>query len=80
MHPCCTVLALQNATHLMLQQGLALMIARRRETYVRFRELWVLAATAHLVWICLNSGELLRCIFAPLLPCAVPALHAASGW
>ncbi|KAI7835786.1 hypothetical protein COHA_010306 [Chlorella ohadii] len=50
------VLALQNATHLMLQQGLALMIARRRETYVRFRELWVLAATAHLVWICLNSA------------------------
>ena len=52
-----TGLALQNGTHIVVQQGLALMVAKRRATYVRYRELWVLAATAHLVWICLNSGE-----------------------
>ena len=50
-------LALQNGTHVLVQQGLALLIARRRATYVRFRELWVLAATVHLVWVALNSGE-----------------------
>lgn len=49
-------MALHNATHLLVQQGLALVISRRRAAYVRYRELWVLSATAHLVWILLTSA------------------------
>lgn len=54
--------ALHNATHLLVQQGLALMIKRRRATYVRFRELWVLAATAHLVYVLLTRGARPICL------------------
>ena len=51
-------MALHNATHLLVQQGLALVISRRRAAYVRYRELWVLSTTAHLVWILLTRGAL----------------------
>ena len=60
--PLPTGVALHNATHLLVQQGLALMIKRRRATYVRFRELWVLAATAHLVYILLTRGARPICL------------------
>lgn len=49
-------LALKVGTHIPVQQGLALLIARRRATYVAWREALYTGATAHLVWVCMTSG------------------------
>lgn len=72
-----------NATHLLVQQGLALMIRCSRSTYVRYRELWVLAATAHLVWVCLDRGEALGGLkpiaFSLLLHCSLRQQTMLSG-